>query len=418
MSAMPPPTPDADLAGPPTSPLAGAPPSPAPPQRADAVVVGGGFFGCQLAVMLRRWCERVVLLEREPALLQRASYNNQARVHNGYHYPRSILTALRSRVNFPIFVRDFEPCVVRSFTKLYAVPSILSKVSASQFATFCRRIGAPLAPASPQMRRWFDPDLIDDVWVTEEYAFDATSLAGLVREELDAAGVTVCTGWTAGTIHHDADGFSLLARASDGSAEVPIRSQWLFNATYSGLNWVLSEAGRPPIPLKHEIAEMALVVVPEPLQQVGVTVMCGPFFSLMPFPARGLHSLSHVRYTPHGSWQERESLPHHRAWPLSVRDFEVRSGFEQMRRDAARYMPLVADVQYRDSLWELKTVLPQSEGDDSRPILFRPDPVLPRLVSVMGGKIDNIYDLPREVAALFAAERVLRPWPGRVHGDA
>ena len=26
--------------------------------------------------------------------------------------------------------------------------------------------------------------------------------------------------------------------------------------------------------------------------------MCGPFFSAMPFPARGLHTLSHVRYTP------------------------------------------------------------------------------------------------------------------------
>lgn len=368
--------------------------------------------------MLRRWCDRVVLLEREPALLQRASYNNQARVHNGYHYPRSILTALRSRVNFPVFVRDFSPCVVSSFAKLYAVPTVLSKVSAAQFATFCRRIGAPLQPAPRALHQLFDPDLIEDVWTTEEYAFDATILAQLVREELDEAGVTVCTGWTASKVSHDAQGFALQAVASDGSAEVPVRSQWLFNATYSALNWVLAEAGRPPIPLKHEIAEMALVAVPPPLQDVGVTVMCGPFFSIMPFPARGLHSFSHVRYTPHGSWQERDSLPHHRNRPLYVQDFVVQTRFEAMRRDAARYLPLLQEVQYRDSLWELKTVLPQSEGDDSRPILFRRDPVLPRLVSVMGGKIDNIYDVPREVAALFAAERVLRPWPGRVHGDA
>jgi hypothetical protein len=30
--------------------------------------------------------------------------------------------------------------------------------------------------------------------------------------------------------------------------------------------------------------------------------MGGPFFSTMPFPALGLHSVSHVRYTPHKGW--------------------------------------------------------------------------------------------------------------------
>jgi glycine/D-amino acid oxidase-like deaminating enzyme len=395
-----------------------APTSSPPPAQADVVVVGGGFFGCQLAVMLRRWFDKVVLVEREPALLLRASYNNQARVHNGYHYPRSILTALRSRVNFPLFVRDFTPCVVDSFTKLYAVPTTHSKVSAGQFATFCKRIGAPLQPAPASMRKWFAADLIEDVWVTQEYAFDAVRLADLVREELESAGVTICTGWTAREITPTPKGFRLRPTATDGSATAEVDTRWLFNATYSALNWVLAEAGRPPIPLKHEIAEMALVEVPVPLRHVGVTVMCGPFFSIMPFPARGLHSLSHVRYTPHGSWHERDALPYHRDRPLRVEDFVLHSYAEQMRRDACRYMPMLADVQYRDSLWELKTVLPQSEGDDSRPILFRPDPELPRLVSVMGGKIDNIYDLPREVAALFAAERILRPWPGRVHGNS
>ena len=68
---------------------------------ADAVVVGGGFFGCKIAIELRRrGFSHVVLCERESALMRRASYANQARVHNGYHYPRSLVTAERSRRNF------------------------------------------------------------------------------------------------------------------------------------------------------------------------------------------------------------------------------------------------------------------------------------------------------------------------------
>lgn len=53
---------------------------------------------------------------------------------------------------------------------------------------------------------------------------------------------------------------------------------------------------------------------------------------------------------------------------------------------------------------ELKTVLPQSEQDDSRPILFHRHTELPGLVSVLGGKVDNIYDLERELAPLRATQ--------------
>ena len=73
----------------------------------DALVIGGGFFGCMTAAQLRRYYPKVVLCEMSGSLLGRASYHNQARVHNGYHYPRSLLTALRSHVNFPMFVEAF-----------------------------------------------------------------------------------------------------------------------------------------------------------------------------------------------------------------------------------------------------------------------------------------------------------------------
>ena len=70
-----------------------------------------------------------------------------------------------------------------------------------------------------------------------------------------------------------------------------------------------------------------------------------------------------------------------------------------MQKDAARYLPVLAGCRYRDSLWEVKTVLPRSESDDSRPILFRPHHGLPGFHSVMGGKIDNVYDAIEAIAA-------------------
>lgn len=79
--------------------------------------------------------------------MARASYNNQARIHNGYHYPRSVLTALRSRQSFPRFIKDFPQCVCDDFDKYYMVGKHLSKVTAYQFEKFCKRIRAYLEPA-------------------------------------------------------------------------------------------------------------------------------------------------------------------------------------------------------------------------------------------------------------------------------
>lgn len=91
----------------------------------EAIIIGGGFYGSAIAIHLarQRGFKRIVLLEREGGLLRRASYNNQARVHNGYHYPRSFTTAYRSRVNLPRFALEAEisrlNCTYTSYFYVY-----------------------------------------------------------------------------------------------------------------------------------------------------------------------------------------------------------------------------------------------------------------------------------------------------------
>src|SRR5262249_36958274 len=148
-----------------------------------------------------------------------------------------------------------------------------------------------------------------------------------------------------------------------------------FFCGYSHTNAIAAASGLPLIPLKHELAEMALVEGPEPLKSLGITVMDGPFFSCMPFPARRVHTLSHVRYPPHGHWHEGEGP--YRTPDSVLAEAEKRTAFPHMMRDAARFVPALEACEYRDSLWEVKTVLPRSEADDSRPILFRANHGLP-----------------------------------------
>jgi len=362
----------------------------------DALIVGGGFYGLFLADRLAARGLRVIVCEREAAAMTRASYANQARIHNGYHYPRSYLTALRSHANYPRFVDEFAACVGEPHVNIYAVSRQFSKVSAAQFRRAMERIGAPLSPLPGHFRGIFDPGRVADAFLTTEAVFDAGKLRDVMVARLQRAGVTVTLQTSVERIEHD--GGHLRTIVSRDGGESAIVSRHVFSCAYAGINRVLRRSGLPPVAFKHELTEMALVELPPPLHVVGITVMCGAFFSCMPFPPRGLHTLSHVRYTPHAEWQDGPGLPE----PPPVDRSGHATAFPHMRRDAARYVPALNDAVYRDSLWEIKTLLPRNEVDDGRPILFRRDHGLAGHHVIMGGKIDNVYDMETELERMFA----------------
>jgi len=264
-------------------------------------------------------------------------------------------------------------------------------VTAAQFRRFCERIEAPLEPAAPAVVALFDRDRIEAVFRAREYAFNAVALNRAMVARLQEQSIEVRLGVEATQVRTLDEGCLEVGCEGPGGPEAHT-ARWVFNCTYSRLNRLLTASGLAPIALKHELAEVPLLEVPPPLQGVGITIMCGPFFSVMPFPARGLHSLHHVRYTVHYSWQDRSEA----VWidPFQrLNSLAQRSHLPYMIADAARYLPDMAACRHVDSLWEAKTVLPRSEADDSRPILFQRDASIPNVVSIMGAKIDNVYDV-------------------------
>ena len=56
---------------------------------ADKIVIGAGLYGLYAALYCARLGQQVIVLEQDDRPFARATYINQARVHMGYHYPRS-----------------------------------------------------------------------------------------------------------------------------------------------------------------------------------------------------------------------------------------------------------------------------------------------------------------------------------------
>lgn len=349
----------------------------------DYLIIGGGFYGCCLALFLRSVSDRVVVVEATARLMSRASRVNQARIHTGFHYPRSAVTAVKSMVLHKRFMNDFPEAVIDDFQMLYAIARKRSKISANRFYRMFRDIGAPIQSASTSQAALFDSDMIEAVFACKEAAFDYSVLERLLSERLARAGVPVRLSTTVSALAEMATG--VVAGLSDGSE---LTARYAFNVTYSQVNSVLDKASLPRARLKHELTELALIAPPPELHGIGVTVMDGPFFSCMPYPSEELYSLTHVRYTPHESWTDDARSNTHQ-----ISSTQLQSRVTHMIRDGQRYMPSLAQARHEKSLFEVKTILEKNENDDGRPILYQQKPDKSRVVSILGGKIDNIYDL-------------------------
>jgi glycine/D-amino acid oxidase-like deaminating enzyme len=358
------------------------------------VVVGGGFYGCCLALYLRSLSERVILLESGPDLMLRASRVNQARVHTGFHYPRSPLTAVKSLRLHRRFAEDFPDAVVGNFRMLYAIARRGSRITATRFHRMFSGLRAPMREASPAQRSLFEPRAVEAVFDCYEAAFDHSIIREQLKSRLIEAGVDVRLNADVVGIHDC--GEKVVCNTADGHET---ESDFVFNVTYAQLNGLLRTAGLKLAALKYELAEIALVKPPDELDGFGVTVMDGPFFSCMPFPSDGLFSLSHVRYTPHFSWTDDGS---NRSPYDILRHTPFESRFRYMIGDAKRFLPLCSKLEWQGSHTDVKTVLLRNERDDGRPILFHRAPGNSRIISILGGKLDNIYDL-------FAVLRTAEP---------
>lgn len=359
----------------------------------DAVIVGAGFYGMSIARFLagEGRMKKVLVLEREQAPMRRASLHNQARLHHGYHYPRSLSTANASRRNMIRFMRDFPEAVSESVRAVYAIAARHSRVTPRQFELFCARIGLPLRPDLPEDKALFDPAMVERVYRVVEPVFDAARLAERMSVELAAANVEVRCG-------AEVTGFSPNASSGGPAIRVgirdlePIRARYVFNCTYSSLQGFQGTPTTGAVPgLVHEYAELALVSLPGAWRDRAITVMDGPFFSLTPLPGSDRHILSHVTYTPHLRIAGSKGFDATLSMPVTGENLRTR--FPYMIRDAARYVPALAGAWYEDSWFEWKTILPENDLDDGRPILFHRHADIPGLYSVLGGKMDNIYDV-------------------------
>lgn len=368
-------------------------------ERYDKVIIGAGIYGLYSALFCCQKGQRVVVLECDNAPFKRATYINQARVHQGYHYPRSISTAMKSAGYFERFNKDFAFCINKEFEQIYATSSRYSWTDGKQFKEFCKAAGIPCEELHPAA--YFKDGMCDGAFRTKEYTYDAMLLKEYLLQEISKYPNNCEIKYNVKIMGIEKDQDACLIMLEEGES---LRSGFILNAAYAGVNQILDIVGFEKFSIKYELCEIILCSVNEKLKRKGFTVMDGPFFSIMPFGKTGYHSLTSVTFTPHITSNDevpvfacqKESGGTCTTFRLgNCNDCAVKpkTAFPYMANLARKYILDDYSFEYKSSFFSMKPILRSSEIDDSRPTVIREYSRKPTFISVLSGKINTVYDL-------------------------
>ena len=364
------------------------------------IIIGAGLYGLYSALYCAKKSKgagRILVLEKDSAAFMRATYINQARVHMGYHYPRSLSTASKSAHYFRRFMEDYGFCILTKFEQVYATSTDFSWTNAQEFKKFCKAAG--IRCDEIDSTKYFRDGMCDGAFLTEEYTYDAHILRDHILNELSRfPNVEIKYSAPVLGIARQGDCFEVTAGTEH------YHTGFLLNATYASTNEIISMLGYEPFKIKYELCEIILCDVNDRLKNVGLTVMDGPFFSIMPFGKTGLHSLTSVTFTPHIT--SYDTLPafdcqKHSGGGCSPEHLgncndcpaKPESAWPYMSSLARKYMRDEYEFRYKSSLYSMKPILKASEIDDSRPTVIKRFCQSPTFVSVLSGKINTVYDL-------------------------
>lgn len=368
--------------------------------KCDFLVIGGGIFGVYTALFLSRYYS-VILIEQAHQLFSKASTVNQARVHGGYHYPRSVSTAKMSESYKNRFIKDHKNYINKKFHHYYGIEKDMSFTNANQFERFCRYIKAKCTRVNNHKN--INIANLEALFLVEEFSFDPVLIADYYKKKIkNAKNINILLNTKVVSSVKESSHWNIFI-VDNKTHKQKIRTSNVVNATYSSINQINQIFELPTLNLVHEFSEIALVNAPK-LKNIGLTVMDGPFASIMPFGLSGTHSLSSVSYTHHEATLNK--IPKFKCENCFKNKFEwsreckkckepIETNFLKMKNQISKYLKGDLEINHFLSMFTVKTKLESSYIDDSRPTEISKISSNPNFYSLFSGKINSIYEVEK-----------------------
>ncbi len=350
-------------------------------------VIGAGVFGCNVALVIANAGYEVVLLERLPDIIMGTSKNNTNRVHQGFHYPRDMQTALECRDNYRRFEIEFRETLLDNYPSIYCIAEEKSLTSKEEFIKFCDVLDLSYSVIDLNCFS-VKIDGCNLGISCQETILDSDILRNILRSKIiNNKRVTLSCNTEVAAIKKNSHQYEL----SFLSESQPKQSfDAVINCSYANINTLTEQLGYEVSEGQYEYTVVPIISLDLP--PTSITIMDGPFMTLFPYGKKKNFLLYHVDHsvikteitkTLNPDWLDPHKSP--------LVSMDRSKYFDAMLKSCSKYVPALANAKLCGYLEAPRMVLPKHEQDDARPSFVHD--YGEGYLTVFSGKIDRSLDI-------------------------
>lgn len=347
---------------------------------AKVAIIGAGWYGCHLGMMLDAMGCNVSIFEKNSDILEEASGNNQFRLHLGFHYARHNRTRIQSRDGYARFTERYPTLSKPIENNLYVVPKFDSLVDFDTYRLIMFSSGIHFQELRPNEWPSYLKD-VDGVLKVDEHVLLIEKAREHFKQKLS------------GKIRLNT---KVECAEQQGNAALVNGEKFDFviDATWGHLSDIDYDCFyEPTLLLYYRYKGKG--------EYPAITMVDGPLCSIYPTEKEGVYTLSSVKHTPLGKYDTSEEAKQR------LRDFtdsELKIKIAEMEAHVKSFVPDFCEhFEFDSPQFNIKTKL-LGEHDDRSCYVKTDD----RMISVFSGKIDTIF---------FAAQKVCDYLERYVHGE-
>ena len=338
------------------------------------LIVGGGIFGVTISIRLAKLGYIVTLHEELDELMKCASGINQYRLHSGYHYPRSKVTAMECLKSVELFKSNYHACLINdTIEHYYSISEEDSLISGDEYIKFLNDLNLPYK----KVKTFKNSQL---TVLADEYLFNPNQFKRILSDDLELYNVNCVFNHK--TNKNEFSGFD-----------------YIIISTYSKINELVDNKRE----YQFEVCEKPVVKLPDEYKNKSIVIMDGPFMCLDPYGDTDYHVLGNVVHAIHETnigYKPLVSKKLSKYLNNGIVENPNITNIDKFIQSGKKYFDGFEDLKHIGSMYTIRTVLSNREHDDARPTIVNRES--DNIFSVFSGKIVTCVDAVNKIEEVIS----------------
>jgi len=314
--------------------------------RKNILIIGAGIHGVTLALELAK-NNNVVIVDTNKDILLGTSNCTHNRIHLGYHYPRSVETIHECKSGYDFFIKKYKDCLI--FPDFYYVIEKKSKIDSKLFKKVMLKEGLSCNTSWPD-QNFLNRIDIEDSFKVNEACINVPKFRKKIKKELKDLKVKIVLNFKIKKVKKINKNIILKSFDKD----ITINTDLIINCTYTNSNNVLKLFGIKDGYTRYYFEETEIAVVESTTKIPALTVMDGPFISILPYS--GYKNLYLIYDVVNSVIKKKTGILYRQSTAL-------KSNWKKILKHGLKYYPFFSKLKYKYSLYGNRPIPLSAKGD-------------------------------------------------------